>query len=666
MITSSKAVLRQKLVLISYFVLTVGFCTAATAQDETYVDNYRTWSLSGYENERGETLSSFNEAPSLAAQVEAGTLPPVEDRLPVREDILVVQPRDEVGRYGGEISFNATNPESFGNTGYTAWDQRLTGLTTNWETLFPNLAKAVELSEDAMSATVTLREGMRWSDGEPVTTDDVMFWYEDIMLNEELPNLPSQLVFGGQPVSIERIDDYTVTFSFPSPNPGFLVDLALTAAGFPLAPKHYLQQFLPQYNEDAEQLAESAGFDTWVDYFTDRYTGQIAEQSNPDLPVLKPWTLESTDQFGNKFYRRNPYYWKVDTEGNQLPYIDAQTRLLLSDPQVVILNVQAGKVDYGYYNLEVTDLPVLKAGENGGNYTTLLWPAAQGAMNQYAFNITVNDPVLNEIFNDVRFRQAMSLAIDREEINETLYFGLAKVRQWGVPSSSALYEDWMGSHYADYDPEQANQLLDDMGLERGPNGTRMRPDGKPLTIILWDAINRANLDELVGGYWEALGVNVQINPSTREAFQQALLSNEVQADVWFADLTNDLQMYRQPIWLRPPYGIDSTPVGGGLSWRQWWLTNGEEGSEPPEYYREQMERVDNWQNTTYGSQEWIELGKEAVGSTVEQMLHIGTVGEAPEVFIRSNRLHNFPREEGTLYLNHLVGGHADQWFVDNE
>ena len=482
--TFSKAASGQKLVVVSYLILMFGFCTGAVAQNETYIDNFQTWSLGDYESETGNAISSFNEAPALASQVAAGSLAPVEERLPTREDILVVQPRAEIGHYGGEISFNATNPESFGNTGYTAWDQRLMGLTTNWETLFPNLAKSVELSEDATSAAVTLRQGMRWSDGEPVTTDDVMFWYEDIMLNEELPNLPSQLVFGGQPVSIEKVDDYTFTFSFPDPNPGFLVDLALTAAGFPLAPKHYLQQFLPKYNENAEQLAKAAGFDTWVDYFTDRYEGQIAEQSNSDLPVLKPWTLESTDQFGNKFYRRNPYYWKVDTEGNQLPYIDAQTRLLLSDPQVVILNVQAGKVSYGYYNLAVTDLPVLKAGEKDGNYTTLLWPAAQGAMNQYAFNITVNDPVLNEIFNDVRFRQAMSLAINREEINETLYFGLAKVRQWGVPSSSALYEDWMGSYYADYDPEQANRLLDEMGLTRGADGTRMRPDGKPLTIIL--------------------------------------------------------------------------------------------------------------------------------------------------------------------------------------
>ena len=544
------------------FLFVLGSLVSVASSQEQSIDDYQTWSLNEYESQTGETIPSFNEAPSLVEQVAAGDLTAVEQRLPTREDILVVRPRDEIGRYGGEISFNATNPESFGNTGYTAWDQRLTGLSTNWDVLFPNLAKSVELSEDATRATITLRKGMRWSDGELVTTEDVMFWYEDIMLNEELPSLPTELVFDGQPVSLEQTDDYTFTFVFPGPNPGFPVDLALTAAGFPLAPKHYLQQFLPQYNENAEQLAKSAGFDTWVDYFTDRYTGQIAEQLNPDLPVLKPWTLESTDQFGNKVYRRNPFYWKVDTAGNQLPYVDGQVRLLLSDPQVVILNVQAGEVDYGYYNLEVTDLPVLRAGEQAGNYTTLLWPAAQGAMNQYVFNVTVNDPVLREIFNDVRFRQAMSLAINREEINETLYFGLAKVRQWGVPSSSALYEEWMGSHYADYDPERANQLLDEMGLASGPDGTRLRPDGKPLTITLWDAIDKANLDELVKGYWEALDVNVQINPSTREAYQQALLSNEVQASVWFADLTNDLQMYRQPIWLRPPYGNDVTPIGG--------------------------------------------------------------------------------------------------------
>jgi peptide/nickel transport system substrate-binding protein len=220
------------------------------------------------------------------------------------------------------------------------------------------------------------------------------------------------------------------------------------------------------------------------------------------------------------------------------------------------------------------------------------------------------------------------------------------------------------SHYADYDPDQANALLDEMGLERGPDGIRLRPDGQPLNVVLWDAIDRIPLSELMAEYWQDVGVSVQINPSTREAFAQALLANEVHASVWFADVVSERDMYTRPIWFRPPYGLDTTPAGGGLAWRQWWLSGGEEGEEPPEYYREQMELADRWQSTVLGSDEYYELGTELVARTVEQMLHIGPVGEVPVIYTRSNRLQNFPSME-MVFIDHLRGAHADQWYVDD-
>ncbi len=579
----------------------------------------------------------FNEAPMLADMVAAGDLPSVEERLPDRGDIMVVQPRESIGTYGGEITFNATNPTSFGNTGFTAWDQHLTGFSTNWEIVFPEIAKSVELSDDLLTATVTLRSGMKWSDGTPVSADDVMFWYEDIMQHEELPNLSNALKPGGTALVVEKVDDMTVSFTAAQPNPAFPIVVARSSQGFPLAPGHYLKQWHADYNEDAQALSESEGYDTWAGAFQFHMNGQTGQNDfELDLPVFKPWTLDQVDDFGNKFYVRNPYYWKVDTEGNQLPYIDRQVRLLLGEAEVVILNVQAGAIDYGFYNLEVSDLPVLKAGEAEGNYTTILWPADQGAMSKYQFNITVSDPVLNEIFNDLRFRQAMSLAINRDEINEVLFFGQAVSRAWGVSSASAFYEDWMGGHYADYDPDQANALLDEMGLSMGDDGVRMRPDGEPLAIVLWDSINRIPMSELV---------------------------NEVHASTWFADVVSEKDMYQRPIWLRPPYGIDSTPVGGGLAWRQWWLSGGEEGEEPPEYKKEQMRLVDEWQLTAIGSDRYIVLGTLLVANTVRNIYHIGPVGEAPEVFVRSNRLHNFTPAEGVVYISHLESGHSDQWYV---
>jgi peptide/nickel transport system substrate-binding protein len=643
--------------------LLLGFLTVAPAQDVEFVDNFMVWNMDDYEA-AGNSIASFNEAPALAAQVAAGELPPVEERLPAHDDILVVRPRDQIGSYGGEITFNASNPRTLGNTGYTAWNQQLVGFSTNWEVVLPQLAKSIELADDLLSATVTLRRGLKWSDGAPVTADDVTFWYEHVMLHPELPNLPNQLRPGGEPVTVEKVDDFTVRFSFVQVNPAFVLSVARFSAGFPLAPRHYLEKWHIDFNENADAVAAEEGFDSWVDAFTFHYNGQTGEDFDPDLPVLKPWKLTSIDEFGNKFYERNPYYYKVDTEGNQLPYIDSQVRLLAGDPEVVKLKVQAGEIDYGFYNLHVADLPVLKAGEADGGYTTILWPAAQGAMTKYQLNLTVNDPVLREIFTDLRFRQALSLAVNRDEINETLFFGLAVPRQWGVPSSSPFYQDWMGEHFAAYDPDQANALLDEMDLERGADGVRVRPDGEPLSIVLWDAINRAPLSELMAEYWEDVGVDVTINPSTREAFRQALVANEVQASVWFADVVAEKDMYQRSIWFRPPYGINSTPLGGGLSWWQWWLSGGAEGEEPSDpYFVEQLDLVGRWQLTELGSPEYLELGTQVVARTVEKMFHIGTVGEAPEVFIRSNDLKNFPPAEGTVYISHLDSGHSDQWFV---
>lgn len=650
---------------INYLIYFLFFLPAVLFADKiNFIDNFNTWNLSDYENKYGK-INNYDQAPLLKSMVVKGTIPKLKDRLPDKNDILVVSPRSSIGIYGGEITFNATNPTSFGNTGFTAWDQHLMGFTTNWEILVPEIAKSVELDEEYKSAIVTLRKGMKWSDGNDFNANDILFWYQDIVKNKDLPNLPRQLAPGAMDVDIKKLSDTKVKFSFEKPFPSFSLALARFSSGFPMAPEHYLKKWHIKYNKNADEVAREEGFKSWIDAFVFHYNGQTGQNGfDINMPVLKPWILERIDEFGNKFYIRNPFYWKVDTEGNQLPYIDRQVRLIVSEPEVVKLKVQSGEIDYGFYNLRVEDLPILKAGEEKGNYKTLLWPAAQGSMQKYQFNITVKDPILNKIFNDLRFRQAMSLAIDRTDINKTLFFGLARPRQWGVEPTSPFYEEWMAGYYADYDPKKANELLDEMGLKRGDDGIRIRQDGKPLSIVLWDAIKRIPLSEIVTEYWRKIGVEVSINPSTREAFKQALLANEVHASVWFADVVAEKDMYQRPIWFRPPYGIDSTPVGGGLEWREWWFSKGKKGKKPNDvYFIEQMDLVAKWQMTKMGSEDYYSLGKQIVRRTLERMYHIGTVGEAPEVFVRSKNLFNFPPDEGTIYINHLVSGHSDQWYL---
>lgn len=639
-----------------------GFAMAQTPGPRADKLNYS--SLDDYEAKTGARVPAFKQAPMLDADVASGALPPVEKRLPVREDVQVVTPRDSIGRYGGTISYNATNPNSFGNIGWSAQDVHLTILTTNWEDVLPDLARSVTLSPDNTVATVKLRRGTRWSDGAPLTADDIMFWYQDIVTNPALPPMPAQFIVGGKPVTVAKVDDATVTFTFAAPNPGFVLTLARTDPGFPLAPKHYLQRWHKTYNPDADALAKSEGFSSWVDAFLSHMNGQTQEnQVDPKLPVAKAWVLQNIDRFGNGNYSRNPYFWKVDPQGNQLPYIDKQVRMLISDPEVVKLNVQGGKLDYAD-KFAIADLPVLKAGEAAGRYTTMLYAADLGAIRKYQFNLTVKDPGLRAIFNDIRFRQAMSLAVNREEINATIYFGLGVPRQWGVSSKSPFYEDWEGGHFAAHDPAKAGALLDEMGLKKGANGMRLRPDGQPLKLILSDAVNSTSLSELMAEYWRKVGVDTQLNTTTREAFAQALTNGDIQASVWFADVVSEKDMYSRPIWFRPPYGLDTNPVGGGLPWREWWVSKGQRGAEPPEAFRKQLELVDTWQGTRVGSPEYYTLGKQVVADTVRQMLHVGTVGEVPYVYIRSNKLKNFP-DEKMLFIDHFTGAQSAQWYLDN-
>jgi peptide/nickel transport system substrate-binding protein len=502
---------------------------------------------------------------------------------------------------------------------------------------------------------------MKWSDGEPFTTDDIVFYFEKAT-GGDLPPLPGNLVVGGKPATVEKVDDTTVVFKFAAPNPAFILSVARAEPGFPMAPAHYLEHWHKDFNPDADALAKKEGFSSWVDAFVSHMNGQTGDfQVDPNLPVLKPWRLTSVDQFGNHYYERNPYYFKVDIEGHQLPYIDKQVRMLITDPEVVKLNVQSGQLDYAD-KFTTADLPVLKAGEAAGNYKTMLYAADLGAIVKYQFNITVNDPALRAIFNDVRFREAMSLAINREEINDTIFFGLGVPRQWGVSSKSPFYEDWEGPYFAAYDVDKANALLDEMGLKKGPDGMRMRPDGQPLRIILSDAINRVQLSELIAEYWTKVGVATQVNTITREAFQQAVIAGEIQASPWFGDVVSEKDMYTRPIWFRPPYGLDTNPVGGGLAWRQWQLTGGKEGEEPPPEFKAQQELVDKWQATTLGSDDYYTLGKEVVANTVKAMLHIGTVGEVPYVYTFSNKLRNYPGDQ-MLFIDHLRGAHSEQWYL---
>lgn len=408
------------------------------------------------------------EPPFLASLVEAGELPPLADRLP--DDFQVVQPVESIGRYGGTLrSVDIAGVEIAGLVKHG-----LFALAQDFETgehdyyggiaeekFVPDLARDGEFSNNFQTFTLYLRRGMRWSDGTPATADDFMFWWEDIINNEDIvADVPTVWRPGGEPMGVSKIDDYTIEFTFAEPYRFFkyyLGDLAVRQ--MPLRPRHYLEQFHIDYNPNATALAVEAGFDEWYELFVDMGGGVEPQYHQLDgMPTLFPWV---TVEYRPEIWvgERNPYYFRVDPEGKQLPYIDRVVVEISTNVEVQTGKAVAGQVDYSAVALSFTDIPLLRESEAAGGFTAHLWDVPMGAMPSILINQAYpedRDPVLREIFQDVRFRRALSMAIDREEANRVAYFGVSYPTQATVLPGSRWDSPEVRNAWAEYDVAAAN------------------------------------------------------------------------------------------------------------------------------------------------------------------------------------------------------------------
>jgi len=615
--------------------------------------------LSEYENLTGKKIEKFHEAPMLRVKVAAGELPPVEERLP--EEPIVVEPLEKIGQYGGTLRSGATCLES----AYDMWWTRQYYLATidAEQKPFLHVPKSYDLSEDYKTLTLHLRKGLKWSDGIPYTADDIMFWYKDILLNDELtPTKPRQWSPGGKLVKVKKIDDYTVRFEFAAPYPSILVQLT-TGMSRPLIsrPKHYLKKWHINYNPDADELAKREGFDHWWQCFKFHATPKFGQDVN--LPTTFPWVLKKVST-KERVYERNPYYFMVDTEGNQLPYIDREIVYLVGSKEVYNMKVIAGDLDYAALELSLENYPLYKKNEEKGGYETRLWQGTKAAEYMVAFNLTHKDPVLRKIFNDIRFRQAMSLAIDRDEINDLLYFGKAVPRQATILPTVSFYEPWMGKYYAEYDPEKANQLLDEMGLKKGEDGYRLRPDGKTLVLTLAYVQTegpKAKISELIKHYWEDVGVKTVVREIQRELYYTRAEANELDVGVWHCDRAGELVMYQtNATRFVPPWG----EMGSGQPWATWYETGGKAGEEPPEVIKKLFNLRDEWLATPFGTEKYRKLGKEIATINVKNLFLIGTVGMAPVPIVVKDELKNVPEKAAFGELTRWYSYIPPQWFFE--
>lgn len=584
--------------------------------------------------------SAYQQAPMLDELVNNGELSPVDERLP--ENPYITEVHERIGDYGGTLTWGATSATD---------DPKLMALYNNINlvryaqdlTVKPDLASSYEISDDATTYTFHLRKGVRWSDGELFTADDIMFWYNDILLNEDITpeSGAGWIEVQGELPVIEKVDNYTVKIIFPAANPYFLQSLAFPGQK-PYAAAHYLKQFHKDYVGPDELAAkvESSQFDSWVGLFEAENSKKFFR--NPDLPVIEPWILV-TEPPSNRFvYKRNPYFYKVDEEGNQLPYLDKVVLKIVSDKQVLALQTSAGVFDLQMRSLFSSDYTLYKNNAEKGNYIVYLWTRKTAALPTIAFNITYNeDPWLAELIQNAKFRKALSVAINREEINQVIWKGL------GVPRQVTVYPQWKGfkeewaNAYAEYDPERANKLLDEAGFtEKNSDGIRLK-DSKPINITVYtgDADNTAKIFQMIKDYWKDVGIalNIKVNDKTllytrRDANKLPIA--RIGSGGWSPTLPYNYvpvsSQYSSGNWWAPLYA-------------KWYESGGKQGKEPPAKIKKLMDIYDQIQ-VTVDQDKRIELWQEIFDTHSENQWMIGCVGLQPSIVVKKHYVHNVPEK----------------------
>ena len=585
---------------------------------------------------------SYSENPYFQDQVDAGELPPVIERLPIDPQVVDFQGELKPGKHGGTMRLlmgKAKDIRMMTVYGYG----RLVGYNEDLE-LEANILKSFEV-EAGRIFTFHLREGHRWSDGHPFDAESFRYYWEDILNNEELYpfGLPGQLMVDGKPPVVEFIDDLTVRYSWDEPNPFFLPALAGPRPLFLYAPHHYLKQFHGSY-ADADELAaklEESGKRNWAGLHHRR--NRPYKNDNPKLPVLQPW-INTTKPPSKRFvFKANPYYHRVDSTGKQLPYINEVT-LQITSSSLVAAKTGSGESDLQGRYIRLDNYTFLKEGEQRGDYNVRLWQ--NGAGSQYAIypNLNSNNPTWRELVRNRNFRRALSVGINRHEINQVIYFGLAQQTGNTVLPSCPLYRDEYGSSWTEHDVDMANGILDDIGLtDRDERGIRLMPDGNPLEIILHTAgegTEETDILELISYSWSKLGIKLHTKPSQREVFRERVFSGEAMMAL-FNGIDNGIpSVDMSPKEFAP---TDQTQLQWP-KWGQYFETNAKVGEAPdiPEAQR-LLELYFKWsksENREDRSTIWSEMLK----IYSEEVFSIGLICGVPQPIVVNNKLHNVPKE----------------------
>jgi peptide/nickel transport system substrate-binding protein len=598
----------------------------------------------------------FHEAPTLQAEVAAGTLPPLSERLPAHPRVVrALTP----GQYGGDLRIamaRARDTRLMTVYGYA----RLVAYDTNYD-IVPDILESVDI-EEGRRFTFHLRPGHKWSDGHPFTTEDFRYWWEDVANNESLSPLgpPVYLKVGDASPTVEIIDAVTIRFSWPQPNPFFLPLLAGAAPPFIYRPAHYLKQFHERY-ATPEALAETARkrrMRGWAALHNNQ--DNLYDLDNPELPTLQPWRNTVRPPAQQFVFVRNPYFHRVDQEGRQLPYID-RVLMNIADAKLIPAKAGAGEIDLQARSIFLSHYTFLKQAEKQERFRTLLWNTSLGAKIALFPNMHTEDPVWRALFRDPRFRHALSLAIDREEINHVIYFGLAEPSNNTVLPESPLYKESYRTKWADYDPDAAEKLLDALGLDkRDGDGVRLLPDSRRMEIIVETAgedTEQTDVLELIHDTWLDIGIKLFTRPSQREVFRNRIFSGETMMSIWSGVENGIVSADMSPGEFAPTQQIQYQ----WPKWGQYYETGGQAG-EPIDIPAAQklFALFERWQGATDNAEK-LDLWRKILEINTEQTFSIGVVCCTKQPVVVANRLHNVP-EKGVYAWN--PGAHFGIYLPD--
>jgi peptide/nickel transport system substrate-binding protein len=595
----------------------------------------------------GPMPATLAEAPTLAERVKAGQLPPVGER--IGKEAMVVKPHQKVGKYGGTLrsalrgggDHNAIL-RLVGNQGLVRWNLDMTGVE-------PNLAQSWTASADGRIFTFKLRDGVRWSDGRPFTSADVLFSMNDLTLNRDFsPATPGRYVNGGEAVKVTAPDAVTVTFTFAQPNGRFLFELATPLGQHPtLYQKAYCSAFHPAMGDKAkiEEQVKARNLRDWGALLRQN-CGDIeipARWGNPERPTLDPWLIVEPYRGGatRVVMQRNPYFWQVDTAGNQLPYIDSLTLPVISDVETILLRTMSGDIDFqARHTSNINNKPVLSENRQRGNFELFDLSETNANAAGLWFNQTHKDPKVRELFRNRNFRIAVSHAINRQEIADSVYLGQAQPYQAGPAPDHPLHNRQLSTQFLKHDPAAAGKLLDELGLNRrDSSGMRLWPDGKRLLLQADFPVNnpeQGDVLNLVKRDLAAVGVDLGVNAIERALFYDRANKNDHEIHITIFPGGRDPEVELRTIVAE--HNLDSRQ---SLEWQKWYESRGRLGEEPTPSMKKRMELLDQWRATADKARADA-IFKEILQLAADEFEVVGTVRVLAGPGVRNRRIVNVP------------------------